>query len=73
MPNNITKFNNLIFPEINFSEIKTSWIHKLNKDRLILELNRRNFISTVTVGELKNRLLNYLKGESIESDFSTID
>jgi len=73
MPNNIAEFNNLIFPEINFSEIKTSWVHKLNKDGLILELNKRNLISTGTVVELKNRLLNYLKGESIESDFLTIN
>lgn len=73
MPNNIIKFNNLIFPDINFSEVKTSWIHKLNKEGLILELKRRNLISTGTVAQLKNRLLNYLKGESIESDFSTID
>jgi len=73
MPNNTTKFNNLIFPEINFSEVKTSWVHKLNKDGLILELSRRNLISTGTVVELKNRLLNYLKGESLESDFLTIN
>ncbi|KAL4134765.1 hypothetical protein QTP88_006480 [Uroleucon formosanum] len=73
MPNNITKLNNLIFPEINFSEIKTSWVHKLNKDGLILELSRRNLISTGTVVELKNRLLNYLKRESLESDFLTIN
>lgn len=56
MPNNITKFNNIIFPEI-----KLPWIYKLNKDGLILELNRRNLISIGTVDELKNRLLNYLK------------
>lgn len=73
MPNNITKFNNLIFPEIDFSKIKTSWVHKLPKDGLILELNRRNLVSTGTVVELKTRLLNYLKGESIESDFLTIN
>lgn len=73
MPNNIAEFNNLIFPEVNFSEIKTSWVHKLNKDGLILELKRRNLISTGTVVELKNRLLNYLKGESTESDFLTIN
>jgi len=46
MPNNINKFNNLIFPEVHFSEIKIFWVHKLNKDGLILELNWRNLVST---------------------------
>ncbi|KAF0750926.1 Uncharacterized protein FWK35_00011195 [Aphis craccivora] len=73
MPNNITKFNSLIFLEVNFSEVKTSWVHKLPKDGLTLELNRRNLVSTGTVVELKTRLLNYLKGESIESDSLTIN
>lgn len=58
------KFNN-----IDFSNVSTGWVHKLNKEKLIRELARRNLITTGLVTDLKNRLLTYLKGESPSDDF----
>jgi hypothetical protein len=64
--NNYIQFNN-----IDFSNISTGWVHKLNKEKLIRELARRNLITSGLVIDLKTRLLNYLKGESSSNDFDT--
>jgi len=61
--------NNYKFPDIDFNNIPTGWINKLNKEKLITELSRRQLITSGLVPELKNRLQKYLKGESTPDDF----
>lgn len=61
--------NNYKFPDIDFNNISTGWINKLNKDKLITELSRRQLITSGLVPDLKNRLHKYLKGESTHDDF----
>jgi hypothetical protein len=65
--NNYIQFNN-----IDFSNISTGWVHKINKEKLIRKLARRNLITSGLVIDLKTRLLNYLKGESSSNDFDTL-
>lgn len=48
-------------------------VNKLNKPQLIAELNKRGLIDTGLVPELKNRLLKYLNGESLPTDFSAFE
>lgn len=47
-------------------------INTLLKQQLITELHKRNLITTGLVPELKERLIIYLKGESIPNDFSDV-
>jgi len=48
-------------------------VNKLNKPQLISELNKRGLIDTGLVPELKTRLLKYLNGESLPTDFSAFE
>lgn len=57
------------FPDLDFNNISTGWINRLNKEKLIAELSRRQLITSGLVPELKNRLHKYLKGESTPDDF----
>ncbi|KAF0701941.1 jerky protein-like, partial [Aphis craccivora] len=48
-------------------------VNKLNKPQLISELNKRGLIDIGLIPELKNRLLKYLNGESLPTDFSVFE
>lgn len=52
-----------------FSNVSISWVHKLNKENLIIELSRRNLKTTGKLFDLKIRLFKYLRGESTQDDF----
>ncbi|VVC30391.1 Retrotransposon gag domain [Cinara cedri] len=56
--------DNTKLPIIDFTAISTTWVHKLTKDKLIIELSRLNLITTGLVADLKARLLRYLRGEN---------
>ena len=57
---NINSSETLKFPELDFSKISTGWVHKLNKDKVITELERRNLLTTGVV--LTTKTLNLFKG-----------
>jgi len=61
--------NNYKSLDIDYNNISTSWVNKLNKDKLIIELSRRQLITSGLVTDLKSRLHKYLKGESTHEDF----
>lgn len=50
-----------------------SGVNKLNKQQLVSELNKRGLIDAGLVSELKTRLLKYLNGESLPTDFSAFE
>jgi len=51
------------------STLSSKDINKLLKPQLVTELTKRNLITTGTVPELKNRLIQYLNGETTPNDF----
>jgi len=59
------KFND----NLNTLILSSKDINKLLKPQLIIELTKRNLISTGTVPELKIRLTQYLNGETTPNDF----
>lgn len=61
---NLCKYQN-----IDFSCISTNRVHKLYKENIIKELDIRHLKTTRLVTVLKNRLVTYLKGTSIQNDF----
>ncbi|KAE9522906.1 hypothetical protein AGLY_016717 [Aphis glycines] len=54
---------------LNPSTFSSQDISKLLKPQLIAELTKRNLITTGTIPELKNRLTQYLNGETTPNDF----
>lgn len=56
----------------NTSLISIKDVNKLLKPQLLTELTKRNLITTGTVPELKNRLTQYLTGDSEPNDFISI-
>ncbi|VVC30374.1 SAP domain [Cinara cedri] len=63
--------DNKKLPIIDFTAISTTWVHKLTKDKLIIELSRRNLITTGLVADFKARLLRYLRGENNPEEFNS--
>ncbi|VVC41598.1 Hypothetical protein CINCED_3A016839 [Cinara cedri] len=54
---------------IDFTAVSTTWVHKLTKDKLIIELSHRNLITTGLVADLKEILLRYLREENNPDEF----
>lgn len=56
----------------NSTPIISDSIDKLENSQLVIELNKRELITTGTVPELKVRLSQYLSGESLTSDLTAL-
>lgn len=67
--NNENKNSEKSEDNLNPSTFSSQDISKLLKPQLIAELTKRNLITTGTVPELKNRLTQYLNGETTPNDF----
>jgi len=70
--------NSLEYEDINTSEntvyiLSATGVNKLNKPELISELNKRGLVNSGIVPELKIRLLKYLNGESLPTDYSAFE
>ena len=66
---NIDKLND----NSNTSILLSKDVNKLLKPQLLIELTKRNLITTGTVPELKNKLTQYLTGEFQPDDFININ
>jgi len=73
MNNNSSENEELNTPDNTVCILLATGVNKLNKPQLISELNKRGLIDTGLVPELKNRLLKYLNGESLPTDFSAFE
>ncbi|KAE9544226.1 hypothetical protein AGLY_001405 [Aphis glycines] len=67
--NNENKNSEKSEDNLNPSKFSSQDISKFLKPQLIAELTKRNLITTGTVPELKNRLTQYLNGETTPNDF----
>jgi len=73
MSNNNSYIEDLNNPDNQVCILLATGVNKLNKPKLLSELNKRVLIETGLVLELKTRLPKYFNGESLASDLSTFE